>query len=252
METGIHLFKRADLWYDRGAAQSDGLHLLRQHRQFTVEKAGTMGFYEENRDDMISYVSTALARCEVNSRRKQKIRYNRFDHTMRVFKWMQLLYDACPEKENIDFDSLAVAALFHDIGYCEDYEDHAKPGAVLCRKYLESRGHSLKKTDFICDLVARHSNKETLFQDIPMELVLLMEADLLDDTGAQALVMDTWFEVADGERATFESILEHMEAFSIRQMQDNPMRTEKGKQLWENKKRLAEAFVEAYREDLRK
>ena len=139
----------------------------------------------------MSYVSTALARYEINSLRKQKIQYNRFDHTMRVFKWMLLLYDACPDKE-------------------------------------------------------------ILFQDIPMELVLLMEADLLDDTGAQALVMDAWFEVVGEEQATFESILEHMESFSVRQMQDNPMRTEKGKQLWEDKRRLTEAFVEAYREDLRK
>lgn len=85
-----------------------------------------------------------------------------------------------------------------------------------------------------------------------MELVLLMEADLLDDTGAQALVMDTWLEVAGEEQAAFKSILEHMEAFSIRQMQDNPMCTKKGKQLWEDKRRLTEAFVGAYREDLRK
>ena len=211
-----------------------------------------MGFYEENRDNMISYVSTALAKYEINSPRKQQIRYDRFDHTMRVLKWMLLLYDACPEKEHIDFDSLAVATLFHDIGYCENCEDHAKPGVVLCRKYLEERHHPSEKIDFICELVARHSDKEILSQDIPMELVLLMEADLLDDTGAQALVMDTWFEVVGDEQATFESILEHMEAFSIRQMQDNPMRTEKGKQLWEDKRRLTEAFVEAYREDLRK
>ena len=211
-----------------------------------------MGFYEENRDDIISHVSAALEKYEINSPRKQKIRYNRFDHTMRVFKWMLQLYKACPEKENIDFDSLAVATLFHDIGYCEDCEDHAKPGAVLCRKYLEGKRHSPEKTDFICDLVSHHSDKETLFQQIPMELVLLMEADLLDDTGAQSLVMDTWFEVIGEEQATFESILEHMEAFSVRQMQDNPMRTEKGKQLWEEKRRLTEAFVEAYREDLKK
>ena len=211
-----------------------------------------MGFYEENRDDMISYISTALAKFEVNSPRKQKIRYDRFDHTMRVLKWMLLLYEAYPQKDRLDFDSLAVATLFHDIGYSEDCENHAKSGAVLCRKYLEDRRHSLEKTDFICDLVARHSEKETLFQDIPVELILLMEADLLDDTGAQALVMDTWMEVVGKEQVTFESILEHMEAFSIRQMWENPMRTEKGKQIWEEKRRLTEAFVEAYREDLRK
>ena len=211
-----------------------------------------MGFYEANREDIILYVSKTLEKYEINSPRKQKIRYNRFDHTMRVFKWMLLLYDACPEKEHIDFDSLAVATLFHDIGYCEDCEDHAKPGAELCRKYLEDRHCSLEKTDFICDLVACHSDKDILLQDIPMELVLLMEADLLDDTGAQSLVMDAWFEIVGEEQATFESILEHMEAFSIKQMQDNPMRTEKGKQLWEEKRRLTEVFVEAYREDLRK
>ena len=210
-----------------------------------------MGFYEENRDDMVSYVGTKLSQFDANSQRKQQVHYNRFDHTMRVFKWMLQLYEASPEKEHIDFDSLAIATLFHDIGYNENPENHAASGAALCRKYLEERQYAPEKTDFICDLIARHSNKEVLFQDIPAELVLLMEADLLDDTGAQSLIHDTWFEIAGKEQPTFESILAHMEAFSVRQMQNNPMRTEKGKQLWEDKRILTEAFVEAYREDLR-
>lgn len=86
--------------------------------------------------------------------------------------------------------------------------------------------------------------------DIPMELVLLREADLLDDTGAQGLVFDIWMETACQEKVSFESILKHMEKFTVRLMQDNPMRTEKAKEIWEEKRKLTEAFADSYRRDL--
>lgn len=75
-----------------------------------------------------------------------------------------------------------------------------------------------------------------MYDDIPGELILLMEADLLDDIGAQGLVLDAWLEVACEKNVTFESILAHMERYTLRMMQDNPMRTEEGIRIWNKKK----------------
>ena len=43
-----------------------------------------------------------------------------------------------------------------------------------------------------------------------------------------------------------------MEKYTVHLMQVNPMRTEKAKEIWEEKRKLTEAFVNAYRKDLKK
>ena len=212
-----------------------------------------MNFLEEYKDDMTAYVKNQLEQSDTaESERKLKIGYSRFEHTMRVFKWMERLYASYPDKERIDLESLSIATIFHDIGYCavELWDEHAKISAVMCREYLEAKNYDPEKLGFICDIIARHSDKETLHDDIPGELILLMEADLLDDTGAQGVVMDVWLEAACEENVTFESILAHMERYSLQIMQDNPMRTEEAKRIWDEKKKITETFVQSYREDL--
>lgn len=213
-----------------------------------------MDFFEKYRADMTAYVKKMLRGYDTaGNPRKTKIKYSRFEHTMRVYKWMERLYAAYPDRDNVDLEVLSIATIFHDIGYCdmENRGCHAQVSAKYCREYLQSKNYPPGKIDFICDIVARHSEKETMFDDIPVELILLMEADLLDDIGAQGLVMDAWLEVACEKDVTFESILAHMERYTLRMMQDNPMRTEEGIKIWNEKKQLTEAFIEAYKEDLR-
>lgn len=214
-----------------------------------------MSNFETYREEMIAYVKRELdAYDTAGNPRKLKIGYSRFEHTMRVYKWMERLYDAYPQKDDVDWEVLSIATIFHDIGYCdpEGRKCHAKSSARMCREYLEGVEYPAEKVEVICDIVSRHSDKETMFQEIPHELILLMEADLLDDIGAQGLVMDVWLEAACVENATFESILAHMERYTLTMMQEtNPMRTEEGKRIWEEKRALTERFVEAYREDLR-
>lgn len=213
-----------------------------------------MEFFEKYKDDMFAYVKGMLEQYDTaGNPRKIKIGYSRFEHTMRVYKWMERLYEAYPNKADVNLEALSIATIFHDIGYCdgEGRACHAKSSGRMCREYLQDRKYPSEKADFICDIVSRHSDKETMYDEIPEELLLLMEADLLDDTGAQGLVMDVWLEAACEENVTFESILAHMERYTLKVMQESPMRTEEGRRIWNEKKALTEAFVEAYREDLR-
>ncbi len=213
-----------------------------------------MDYFEKNKTDMMEYVKKELDSYDTaGNPRKRKIGYSRFEHTMRVFKWMERLYEAYPQKETVDYEVLAIATIFHDIGYCdpEGRTCHAKSSGRMCREYLQHTDYTTERIDFVCDIVSRHSDKETMFDEIPAELLLLMEADLLDDIGAQGLVMDVWLEAACEENVTFESILAHMERYTLKIMQNNPMRTEEGKKIWEEKKSLTEQFVQSYREDIR-
>ncbi len=201
-------------------------------------------------EDMFSFVEQQLTAYDTHGGvSKNKIKYSRFDHTKRVHAWAMRLYEAFEEKEKVDLDALKIAAIFHDVGYNQAEREHAEAGAEICRKYLTEHGYETARVSFICDLVARHSDKSVLFDDIPRELVLLMEADLFDDTGAHGIVMDFWIE-ATKDDVSFESIMGHIEKFTLKMMQENPMRTAEAKRIWEEKKKLTESFYQSYREDL--
>ena len=205
-----------------------------------------------NYETLFDYVKEALAVYDHHGGEAvTRIKYSRFEHTERVYRWMMILAEDFAFE--IDMESLQIATIFHDIGYSLNKENmhfHAQDGAVLCREYLDSIGYLSEKADFICDLIARHSDKKELHrEDAPLELVLLMEADLLDDTGAHGIVMDAWIQ-ATKEDVSFESILEHIKKFSWKQMQTNPMRTEKARRIWEEKKELTNRFVESLTVDL--
>lgn len=205
-----------------------------------------------NYEELFAYVKSELAAYDHHGGvSKNRIRYSRFEHTERVYRWMLILAEDYASE--IDMEALQIATIFHDIGYSLNKEDmhyHAQDGAVLCREYLDSIGYPSEKADFICDLIARHSDKEALHsENSPLELVLLMEADLFDDTGAHGIVMDAWIQ-ATKEDVSFESILEHIKKFSWKQMQVNPMRTEKARRIWEEKKELTNKFVESLTVDL--
>lgn len=203
-------------------------------------------------EELFSYVKSALAVYDQHGGISMTgIKFSRFEHTERVYRWAMILADEITDE--IDMEALQIAAIFHDIGYSlnkEDMHSHAADGAILSREYLESIGYPPEKTNFICDLIARHSDKKELCnEDAPLELVLLMEADLLDDTGAHGIVMDTWIK-STKEEVSFASILEHIKKFSWKQMQKNPMRTEKARRIWEEKKELTNRFVESLTVDL--
>ncbi len=181
------------------------------------------------------------------------IRYGRFDHTKRVFGWAMRLYREWEHKADVDLEALKIAAIFHDSGYDikERGEDHGARGARICRGYMEEKGYPSGKTDFVCSLIAGHSDKDRLRGGgkLPMELILLMEADLLDDTGAHGIVADCWME-AMKEECSFASLLKHVQRFTLKNMQENPMYTPAARKIWEEKRILVEEFCRSLEYDL--
>ncbi len=202
-------------------------------------------------NEMFEYVGNLLSEYDSHGGgAKNKINYNRMDHTKRVYKWMLKLCEGYEDKDLIDIDSLKIATIFHDSGYTEiERKNHALVGADICRKYLLEHDYPLDKIDFICDLIKLHSGKDKLMDDIPIELILLIEADLLDDTGAHGIVMDVWVEALN-DNPSFESILKHIERYTHKIMQNNPMRTSTAIEIWDKKMKLANEFYKEYKEDL--
>jgi len=174
----------------------------------------------------------------------------RSEHIQRVFTWVERLIEDCTE--NIDRDSLLIAALFHDIGYSKSLTNHADQSALIFREYAENHGYSKNQTDFIEYLVRNHSDKDILFApEIPLELVFLLEADMLDETGALGIIWDAMMsggKAAQNYMEAYNLLLSHSCSSEI--INENPMRSAKAKAIWENKQNLVKEFLKQLEYDL--
>ena len=216
----------------------------------------------------------------VISKTKRHICYDRFYHIKRVTAWANRIcdelcnentvgtadaIDICDElcNENavgtadaIDKECLHLASILHDVGYNAYHisMDHSEAGVVLAELFLTEEGVEEEKKEKILNLIRLHSRKELMFnEDTPLELVILMEADLMDDMGAAGLVMDAWINTRmNQEKTSFDTIFEHMQKYTQAQQQEEPMRTEPAKRFWKEKQELVEEFMRQFARDLNK
>ena len=166
----------------------------------------------------------------------------RSGHIWRVFKWAQRLIEDCTE--SINRDALLLAALFHDIGYSQSLSDHANQSALLFHEYAKDRKIEYSLAEFVEYLIRNHSNKEILFStEIPLELVYLLEADMLDETGALGIIWDAMMiggRFAKNYVETYDLLSSHSCAKNL--LDVNPMRTAKAREIWANKQNLIKEF----------
>lgn len=209
---------------------------------------------------------------KVISKTKSFIRYDRFYHIRRVTTWVERIVDELCRKnmdgtedksdkaENTSFvldrECLLLASVLHDVGYNAYHisEDHSEAGVVLAEQFLTGEGVEEDKKAKILELIRLHSRKDLMFlEDTPLELVVLMEADLMDDMGASGLVMDAWINTRmHQEETSFDTIFEHMQRYTQAQQQAEPMRTEPAKRFWREKQELVQEFMRQFSRDLNK
>lgn len=227
--------------------------LLRKERRNEEENAWIDSLGKLCYREMLDYVSGRLLSCSQFNSSKDSINYSRFAHTKRVLGWALRLYRLSPVKEKLNYDVIVTAAIFHDCGYndCNEFISHAAIGAQITREWLEQHGFDKEFTDRVCYLVENHSSKQMMDDpDISADLMLIMEADLLDDMGALGIVMDCIIEKGFNAGTTFEDCLDHIDRFTVRIQNDNPMRTPEGRALWDEKTRLVSSFRHALAVDI--
>lgn len=110
---------------------------------------------------------------------------DRFEHTMRVYRWAIKLQS----KVGGDLDIIALAALFHDVGW-EEGRDHGEVGAEIAVEYLDSIGLDPEKIGRIGEIVRIHEDKDT-DAELSLECSVVMDADLLDEVGALSVIWDS-------------------------------------------------------------
>jgi len=107
------------------------------------------------------------------------------DHCRRASMWAERICAV----EGGDAEVVALSALFHDIGKCEDntHEGHAIAGARICGEYLASAGFDEKKRGRIVEIVRNHIHHA---EAQTLEARIESDADLLDETGALTVLWD--------------------------------------------------------------
>ncbi len=209
--------------------------------------------------DMLSFVEDKLSDSEEAFGNKQSMKYSRFLHTKRVLGWTKKLYDISPDKDKLDYDALIIAAIFHDVGKkisMLNHTDHAQEGIPITRDYLLKHGFSTERTEYICSLVGDHSKKYLMeglsddFSKIDRNLLLLMEADLMDDSGALGILLDAMITKTLNAKAAYEDCYEHIIRYTKRIQRENPMVTSEAKKIWDDKRKLVNDFVLSLERDL--
>ncbi len=173
----------------------------------------------------------------------------RSDHIFRVFRWTERLRD--PDTE-VDDAALRIAALVHDVGYADGNAGlpHAHLSASLCREFLPSFGYDQAFVERVARLVHHHSDKHLLKEpETPLELILLMEADLLDEQGAMSVVWDCLMEGAKPEQS-FALAYRHIEGKSAAHLSEDILVTPRGKRFWHEKRQLVTQFLSHLEKDL--
>ena len=232
---------------------------LRRQSWERTEEAAVRALGTADYRGMLSFVEHTLGEHPTEGlhsvgMHKKEFGYTRYEHTKRVLGWAKRLYDATPDKTGLRYEDLLTATIFHDVGRAvaaRTGEDHAKAGAPITRDWLLENGYDAERAEYIAGLVGAHSEKGRMRDpDIDRNLLMLMEADLLDDMGLLGIVMDTLIVRARNDNATFYDCCNHYERYTHPMQHDCPMVTPEARALWDEKTRDTDRFVEQYRKDI--
>lgn len=204
---------------------------------------------ELNYEDMFEYVKHIL--IENNGIRSQKPQLyfrNRFEHIQRVYGWAKRIMEGvtgCNE------DIVLTAAIFHDCGYSNYSKDsHSSLGAEIFLNYAKKHGFEKNFVNTVYTMILNHSNKKLIQEkDTPIEMILLLEADLIDEEGALGVVFDL---LAEGYKSpdSYDSVFNEIMIHSAHILNQNYMVTPIAKQIWEKKKEFIKEFIRDLKSDL--
>ena len=232
---------------------------LRKQSWEMTEEAAVRSLGNADYAGMLSFVKDTLEDVQTEGKNdvgmhKMEFGYTRYEHTKRVLGWARRLYDLTPDKTGLRYEDLMIAAIFHDVGRgVSDRSgvDHAQAGVPITRDWLLSNGYDPARADYISELVGSHSEKWRM-QDpaIDRNLLMLMEADLLDDMGLLGIVMDTLIVRARKAEATFYDCYNHFERYTHPMQHDCPVVTPEARALWDEKTKSTDRFIDQYRKDI--
>lgn len=199
-----------------------------------------------NYDDMFLFVKKCLENGDAISSKTFPFR-NRYTHIVRVYKWCLRLL---PDFPLCNKDVLLTSAIFHDVGYVNGQKNHADTSATIFKKYAVENGFADDFIDLVYYNIKNHSNKSLLNDsNTNKELILLLEADLLDEEGILGIVWDL---LAEGRRnpSSYNDAIKSLLNHSGHILNQDYMVTPIAKKYWNEKKNDVKNFINGLKNDL--
>ena len=169
---------------------------------------------------------------------------DRFMHTKRVLEWAKIIKDDL----ECDLDVLYTSVIFHDVG-SSSRENHATYGAEIFKNYGIMHNFDEEFINKVYNNILVHSNKDLINdKSSSNELIILLEADLLDEEGALGIVWDLMALGSMGGVNYYDSLDALKHAKHI--LKQDYMVTPLARQIWEKKKDLVKCFTDELERDL--
>lgn len=200
-----------------------------------------------NYDKMLEYVKTALYENDLERQQMAKHSFrSRYKHITRVLGWCKRIECDLP----VDKDILYTSAIFHDIGYRNGQGEHAIASEAMFREYAKNNNFDKDFTDKVAYIIRNHSDKSLLNDpNSSNELIILLEADLLDEEGALGL---TWDLMARGAKhsISYDEAFDEINKHSGHILHQEYMVTPTAKKYWREKQEFVKTFIENLKSDL--
>ena len=178
---------------------------------------------------------------------KEYLFREKYSHTKRVFEWAKRLL----QTEKADGDVLLYAAIFHDVGYTVSPAEHGKHSSEICKSYLSENGFDNEFIERVSECILNHDNKELLRGDnTSKEVILLIEADCLDESGAMSILRDALSEGFSGDTSYSKVYQRLLNRQIMRPVCDLFCVTETAKKIWLEKQKLYFSFIDSLKIDL--
>lgn len=183
--------------------------------------------------DIMEYVKKEIAQ---NGRFSQPFR-DRFEHTMRVYTWAERLQAI----EGGDLRVIQIASLFHDAGW-DDVLPHEEVSAALAKDYLTTNGYVDLDIEKVIKVVLNH-NRRTSKSILPIECLIVMDADMLDEIGAITVLWDSMATALDEEPSYIKAYNRLCRYLERNREKFCLLKTESGKRFYKERIAFIENFV---------
>ncbi len=195
--------------------------------------------------DITEQASAEVRRLISNQNRRSQPFRDRFDHTVRVLKWAHRIQKV--EGGNLEIITLAI--LFHDSGW-SDTVDHALVGAELAEKYLLSKNVEPVIIDKITSAVQTHNKRQEAQGNLPIENLIVMDADILDEIGVTTLVWDAMATATEDEPSYIRVIERDLEFYKRAKEKANYLKTETGMKFYNERIAVWDRCLSHFRYEL--
>jgi uncharacterized protein len=191
-----------------------------------------------NYTTIIEYVKE---QTETNGRPPKYPFRDRFEHTMRVYRWAIKLQN----KLGGDLEIISLAALLHDVGWDEKEEiSHAVVGAQMAADFLVEMDYDPAKIGRVCEIIRRHEDQDTE-DELSLECQIVMDADLLDELGAIGVLWDAMATAVEGgDQASYKRAYSRIrQYYKINVPKRVRAKTPEGKREYKRRMDFVQSFI---------